>query len=347
VAGAVRAFPQVKIGGPATTDKGNEFLRHFLRHCAEGKNYLSGTVGTKLDFISFHTKGAYYTPRRSYGQEVPHEFPSLRKIISDIRRSLEVISEFSQFHQLPVFVDECDPAVGTVYGVYDNPNFVVCNTEYYPAFVAAMVGQILKLNETLPAKVSRITHWAFYFEGKRFFEGNRTLVTNKNIWNPIMAGLKMLGKLGEKRVSLASSEAGDALAENYNAKTRLVDGLATIDASKQTLSVLIWRHCDDWAVDDQQQISLQLQNLPFAIGQEVEIKQWRIDGENSNAYAEWLAMGRPEGPTPEQLDQLRQKQQLALIQQSSVQGNSSLEFNLELPTQALALFEIGLKDNRR
>ena len=347
VAGAVRAFAQVKIGGPATTDHGSEFLRHFLQHCAEGKNHVSGEIGTKLDFISFHTKGAGYTPRRSYGHEVPHEYPSLHKVITDIRRSLEVISEFPRFHKLPVFVDECDPAVGTIYGVYDNPNFIVCNTEYYPAFVAAMVGQILNLNETLPAKVSMITHWAFYFEGKRFFEGNRTLVTNENIWNPIMAGLKMLGKLGQKRVSLSSSGAADVLAEDYSPTTRLIDGLATVAPDNQTLSVLVWQHCDDWAEGCPQKISLQLQSLPFTAGQALEVRQWRVDGENSNAYSEWVAMGRPEGPTPEQLEILRQKQQLSLLQQDTVQAATNLEISLDLPAHALSLFEIGLKDNRQ
>lgn len=347
VAGARRAFSSVKIGGPATTDKGLTFLAYFLEHCIRGRNFVTGEVGTPIDFISFHTKGAYYTPRRSYGQPVPHEYPSLAKVTGDIRRNLEVIAKFPELYALPVFVDECDPAVGTIYGVYDNPNFAVCNTEYYPSFVAAMVGQILQLNRQLPVPVQMITHWAFYFEGKRYFEGNRTLVTNDNVWKPIMAGLKMLGRLGREQLKLESSGAVDVLAEGYTGQMPVVDGLATSrqsDSGQKTFTVLLWHHCDDWAISEGQSVELQLANLP---GQEVAIKHWRLDGEHSNAYTEWLRQGRPAGPDGVQLERLYAAQALALLEEPtrhSLKANGSLDLTFTLPTHAVSLIEITAKD---
>jgi xylan 1,4-beta-xylosidase len=346
VVGATRAFPQVKIGGPATTDKGVEFLRTFLEHCTHGRNFVTGETGTQLDFISFHTKGAYYTPRRSYGHPVNHETPSLSKMLNDIRRSLKVIAQFPELHRLPVFVDECDPAVGTIYGVYDTPNFIVCNNEYYPSFVAAMVGQILQLNRKMAVPVRMITHWAFYFEGKRFFEGNRTLVTNQNIWNPIMAGLKMLGKLGRRQLNLQSSAALDVLSEGYNNQIHLVDGLATLNedgSGEKKLSVLLWHHCDDWAADGEQAVNLQLVDLPFAAGQTLTVKHWRVDGEHSNAYTEWLRLGRPEGPDADQLEKLQTAQQLALLQEpttSTLDQSGVLTLSFNLPAHAVSLIEL-------
>ena len=65
-AAAVKAaLPGASVGGPATTGdldpgrRGNEFLRGFLAHCARRR--------TPLDFVSFHTKGARFTPWRVYG----------------------------------------------------------------------------------------------------------------------------------------------------------------------------------------------------------------------------------------------------------------------------------------
>src|SRR5579884_1099300 len=58
----LRAFPEARIGGPDSTGPGSEhaaeFLHRFLDHCARQKNYATGQVGTRVDFISFHPKGA-------------------------------------------------------------------------------------------------------------------------------------------------------------------------------------------------------------------------------------------------------------------------------------------------
>ncbi len=347
VAGATRAFPAVKIGGPATTDRGEKFLRHFLDHCLHQPNYVTGKVGSQLDFISFHTKGAHYNPRRNYGHPVELDSPSLSKMLDDIRRSLTVIAEFPELHHLPVFVDECDPAVGTIYGVYDNPNFVVCNNQYYPAFVAAMVGQILELNRQLPVAVRMITHWAFYFEGKRFFEGNRTLATNHNVWKPIMAGLQALGRLGSQQVGLESSATQNVLTSGYTNQLHIVDGLATIqeaDNGAKSLRLLIWHHCDDWTASGDRAVNLQLNNLPFAVGQTVQIQHWRIDADHSNAYTEWQRMGQPENPNSAQLETLHQAQRLAQLEEPStrqVSAKGELELDFSLPTHAVSLIEIG------
>ncbi len=57
-----RALPTARVGGPGTTGPGAakaaEFLRQFLEHCQQGKNYVTGKTGAPLDFISFHAKGS-------------------------------------------------------------------------------------------------------------------------------------------------------------------------------------------------------------------------------------------------------------------------------------------------
>ena len=51
-------LPEARVGGPATTGGGSAFLERFLSHCDAGTNEVSGNRGARLDFISFHTKGA-------------------------------------------------------------------------------------------------------------------------------------------------------------------------------------------------------------------------------------------------------------------------------------------------
>src|SRR5437762_10677167 len=62
-------FPYTTLfrsGGADTAGSGGKFTREFLEHCLRGTNSATGKIGTPLDFISFHAKGApIYTDRKS------------------------------------------------------------------------------------------------------------------------------------------------------------------------------------------------------------------------------------------------------------------------------------------
>ena len=58
IAGVRRALPNARVGGPDSAGSGGDFTRDFLEHCLRGKNYATGEIGTPLDFVSFHAKGA-------------------------------------------------------------------------------------------------------------------------------------------------------------------------------------------------------------------------------------------------------------------------------------------------
>src|SRR5215472_13007458 len=54
-----RALPTARIGGPETAGgPGGRFMRDFFEHCLSGTNAATGKVGSPLDFLSFHAKGA-------------------------------------------------------------------------------------------------------------------------------------------------------------------------------------------------------------------------------------------------------------------------------------------------
>ncbi len=280
--GARRAFPQARFGGPATTDRGEEFLQKFLEHCLKGRNFATGEIGSPLDFISFHTKGAYFSPRRTYGKPAQVQFPSLKKMIEDVKRSLEVVASFPELSQTPVFIDECDPAVGVNYGMYDNPNFGIWNTSYYPSFVAALMGQFLDLAETVGQPINLISHASYYYEARRWFESNRTLFTNENVDQPIIAGLKMLSRLGSERLALQTSDETDALAAGYTPQQAFVSGLASTSKEGDghnavKISLLLWHHADDRTMTGEKEVKVELKNLPFKAGKQVQVKHWRVD----------------------------------------------------------------------
>ena len=343
VAAATRALPTVKVGGPATSgpasESAREFLAGFLDHCTAGTNAVTGQRGTRLDFVSFHTKGAHYSQRRLYNLHAPveREFPSSAAMMRDIQAGLETVARWREFCGLPIFVDECDPAVGTIYGVYDNPNFIVTNTEYYPNFLCALIKRILDMSERFNGRIALITSWAFYLEGKRFFEGNRTLVTNENIEKPILNALRMLSRMGHMRLRTTSTHSRDALGAAPPASE--VDALAA--ASGERVTVLLWYQADEWWAEGEAEVEVQLEGLPFA-GRAV-VRHYRIDGDHSNAYAEWMRLGKPQDPSPAQIERIKSRQGLELyapLRTYDVSPDRAFRLTFPLPAFGTSLLEI-------
>ncbi len=376
VAGLARALPQIKVGGPAVTGgspKASRFLDGFLSHCAgvgeDATNAVTGERGTRLDFISFHTKGSGFGRRygplsdddavRAWGGnsegrgrvEVPRQSPSRRKMLTEIRAHLLVASKYPRFRHLPILVDECDPCVPAHFSRYDNPNFGFRNTAYYPSIMASVFKRLLDLNESLPdaPDVALATAWAWYFEGERFFEGFREFFTAENVELPLLNGYRLLARLGETRLALTSDATWDIgrLDDIGTEPGRLsdaeIDGLAAISSDGEAVTVLLWYHVDDqYATAPLADVTVTLCRLPFNPTIAC-VRHWRVDATHSNAYTVWREMGRPQDPTPEQLTLLRNRQGLEEGEpvEAILATDHDLRLRISLPLHALSLLEVS------
>ena len=98
-----RALPNAKVGGPATTGPARkaagDYLRQFLEHCANGKNFVTGKTGTPLDFITFHAKGQ---PKVVDG----HVQMGLLNNLRDVDEGLAIVASFPKFASLPIVLSE-------------------------------------------------------------------------------------------------------------------------------------------------------------------------------------------------------------------------------------------------
>ncbi|MFQ5641495.1 MAG: hypothetical protein ACE5IR_26255 [bacterium] len=325
VAGAVAALEPVRIGGPGLASN-PKFLQKFLKHCAGGKNYVTGERGSRLDFISFHAKGTGWP---LHGQ--PFEMPSLQLILSHLESYAAVLQRFPQYRNTPILFDECDMAVATNYGVYDFPEFEMNNTEYYPIFVIRMAKAILDFIAEHHLPIRLFTTWAFYFEGKRFFEGNRALVTNENIKKPVFNAFAMLEKMGGTRLRLRSDK---------NAKNAHVDGLASLHPDG-AVSVIIWNFVEESGqAGEAERVQLLVKSLTFT-SREITVERFQIDAKHSNAYACWHNLGEPQDPTKDEIARMRKSADLELLEKREidvVEGTVEYEFDLPLPGVCLLRF---------
>lgn len=340
------ALPDAAVGGPATTGdlgpgrKGNEFLRGFLAHCANG--------ATPLDFVSFHTKGARFTPWRVYGPlggpPPERQSPSSLKMLREVRAALAVVADFPRFRDLPCIVDECDASVPAHWGVYDNANFAYRNTEYYPVFQCKLMKKLLDQSDGSGAHVDQATTWSFYFEGERFFEGTRSLFTAQGVEKPVLNAYRMLARLGDTRLAVESSHAWSLgqLDDGELGMPEEIDALATFNG-RDCVAVLVWRHADDqYATDTRDSdVTLRLERLPFP-GGSVRLQHWRIDARHSNSHAAWRRLGVPQDPSAAQLAAIRDRQGLELFEPPRDEPirDGALALRVPLPLPSVSLIEI-------
>ncbi len=339
-------LPAARIGGPATTGEasGPQFLRGFLAYCE--------AESLPLDFVSFHTKGALFSPARTYGplgSEPPaRQSPSALKMLREVRDSLQVMAEFPAFARLRAVIDECDASVPAHLGCYDSANFGYRNTEYFPVFQLKLMKKLLDLGAACRADVAMAMTWSFYFEGERHFEGTRSLLTTDRIEKPVLNGYRLLEKMHPRRLA-ATSTAAWALAElDADARSGMaeeVDALATTDGSGH-YTVAIWRHRDDQFVNAPAcRVAVRLTGLPREASR-ATVVEWRIDADHSNSYTRWREAGSPSAPTPEDLAAIKSRQGLEMLEpERDVDvAAGSLDLELWLPLPSVSLLEICLAE---
>ena len=336
------ACPSLRFGGPATCGtpekdgRAATFLRKFLGHTKSGKNYRSGASGTRLDFTSFHAKGGGYsfTTNKTLGKT-----PSVKVLVDQVRLSCGIIKEYG-YGDLECILSEADPDGWAAGGRFDNPAFNFRNTSYYASYVASAYKQLRDLEDELKMDIRPLA-WAFMFEGERCFEGTRTFST-QGIDKAVFNLFKLYAKLGSQLLGLSSTACKDL--QKYKdfwgtGEGAEIDGWATLSGTK-SVEALIYCHQDSWDTDVLYPVEFSAENLPFK--GPYKITHYRIDGDHSNAYAEWQRQGRPDWPDASQYEAIKARSALELLEplHTVVPLDGKLKLSFDMPVQSVSLIII-------
>jgi len=333
-----RALPRARVGGPASTGPASEeaagFLRAFLTHCADGKNYVTGGKGASLDFVSYHAKGS---PQLIDG----HVRMGIARNLQDVEDGLKILSSYPKFRSLPVILSESDPEGCAACSARVYPQNAYRNGPLYASYTAAAMKGIMDLGARNHAKIEGMLTWAFQFEAQPYFDGFRTLATN-GVDKPILNLFRMTGLMRGDRVEASSggSIPLDSILAKGIREDSDVDVLATRD--ERGVSLLVWNYHDDDIAGPNAPIVLSVQGLP-ADAQRVFMTHYRIDARHSNAYSVWKDMGSPQDPTPDQQRQLEAAGQLQLLDSPNWLWSRSgtVSINFDLPRQAVSLIRLS------
>ncbi len=334
----LRALPEARIGGPDSTGPANpkaaEFLRSFLDHCARQPNYVSGKVGSRLDFISFHPKGS---PK----WQGDHVQMGIARQLAAIEQGFQIVASFPEFRGTPIILGESDPEGCAACSARSNPQNSYRNGPLYAAYTAETLNNILFLASREQINFLGAVTWAFEFEDQPYFEGFRTLASN-GVDKPVLNAFRMLGLLGNERVSATSSgglRSEDVIRDGVRGQLD-IGVIAT--RGEHEVEVLIWNYHDDDLPAAATPIDLAVSGLPRKASR-VLLEHFRIDSSHSNSFTAWKEMGSPQSPTERQYEQLQDAGQLQMLGSPSwipvAQGAARLQF--ALPRQGLSLVRIS------
>jgi len=323
-----RALPAARVGGPDCAGNGGRWMRGFLDHCLRGTNYATGKVGTPLDFIAFHAKGA---PVFTNG----HVRMGIATQLREIDQGFALIASYPELKNTPIVIGESDPEGCAA---CQGPQLAYRNGTMYSSYTAASFARKHDLAAKHGVNLEGALTWAFEFEDQPYFAGFRALASN-GINLPVLNVFRMFGQMSGTRVAATSSGsvALDDIVRRGVRGAPDVSALAALDARR--LAVMVWNYHDDDVPGPEASVELSLAGLPFKDG-DARLRHHRIDGKHSNAYAAWKKMGSPLAPSRRQCDQLLAGSELASFKDSPTQvavANGLATLKFLLPRQGVSL----------
>ena len=191
--GVKRALrPAARVGGPDVAGSGGKFTRDFLEHCLRGTNFATGQIGTPIDFISFHAKGApVYTEN--------HVRMGIANQLNTINDGFRLITSFPELKNKPVIIGESDPDSCAACADEEYPQYGYRNSTLYASYTAEVFARKHELAAREGVNLEGAITWAFEYENTPLFEGFRDLATG-GIDKPVLNVFRMFG-LAERRAA--------------------------------------------------------------------------------------------------------------------------------------------------
>ena len=333
-----RALPTAMIGGPEVTGPGWEesakFLRIFLDHVLKGKNYVTGKVGTPLDFITFHAKG---NPKIIDNVVQMDMGTQLR----DISKGFEIVASYPEFKNLPIIIGESDPEGCAACSEADYPHNAYRNGTLYASYTAASFSRKYELADHFGVNLLGAVTWGFEFEDQPWYAGFRDMATN-GVDKPVLNVFRMFGMMEGQRIKVAQDNLSYSYQkvrdESVRGENPDINAIASI--TDHSLTILVWNYHDNNDLNvPPSPISINIDNIPT---DQALLNHYRIDQELSNSYSLWKNMGSPQNPSAEQLEDLENAGQLQLL--SSPEWvkikNGKTMIEMTLPRQGISFLSL-------
>ena len=331
-----RALPTAKVGGPEVTgpswDDAAIFMKAFLDHVVNGKNYVTGKKGSPLDLITFHAKGE---PKLVNGMVQMNMGKQLR----DIDAGFKIVASYPTLKHLPIIIGESDPEGCAACSEDFNPQNAYRNGTMYSSYTAASFARKYELAENSGVNLKGAVTWAFEFENQPWFRGFRDLATN-GVDKPVLNVFRMFGMMKGNRATVKKGLAYDYIAVRDSSVRGTEPDINAIAAKDDhSATVMVWNYHDnnDLTIAPSP-VTIKIKGMQNG---KVLLHHYRIDQQFSNSYEAWKKMGSPKTPSAQQIKELEAAGQLQLYTSPEWVNikNGEAVINMQLPRQGVSLLK--------
>ncbi len=326
-----------EVGGPHVTGLGGErgatFLKTFLDHIMDGKNYATGETGAPLDFIAFHAKGRPTLVDGMVQMDMGRQLRSIDK-------GFEIVASYPTLKHLPVILGESDPEGCAACSEEFNPQNAYRNGTLYSSYTAASFARKHDLAEAWGINFRGAVTWAFEFEDQPWFAGFRDLATN-GVDKPVLNVFRMFGMMQGERVGVSTDSPYNYMTiRDSSVRGDLPDINALAAKDENAVTVMVWNYHDDNIIQAPSDVEVKIKDFPVS---RATLSHYRIDQEFSNSYEIWKKMGSPQNPSSDQYAELEEAGQLQLMGAPEFikikDGEAVIDF--QLPRQGVSLLKIS------
>ncbi len=315
-----------RIGGPACYNF--YALKDFLDHITQGVNFVTGEVGSPIDFISHHIYGV----SGNWLAQGPEIVPQVNRFSSEVLWWYRLLRRYPSLSHVEHHLNEWGVCShGDTKFVDQFPQLEYRNSEYSALFLVKLVDCLKSIEEAYGFRTDLLLYWGACWNAgiPNMFLGSRDLTTTGNVPKPILTGWEMLSRLGEDFLKVDGPRCGGRLGL-----------LAAANAQGCQLLAYNFNETDDdpGREDD---VTIELDQLKA--GRSYEVRETRLDKDHHNTYRQWQRLGSEVNPGRELLATLMRTAELDADAVLSANSDESgrLKLSRGIPRHGLLLLEIS------
>ncbi|MCC5843261.1 MAG: hypothetical protein JJU05_03315 [Verrucomicrobia bacterium] len=330
--GLKEANPALVFGGPGTARTLSKEITTLLAHVDGGTNPFTGRQDVRMDFLSVHEKGAWFSP-----EDLP---VSPERMVARTRELRDYLAEHHpKLLALPVMNNECDPQVG-----WKDPHSWRA-TAFYAAIMAkglfhhfdTLVDEDGVDFTIFGNDNGFIGGWAQRTQLTRFAVPHRETDFFELIKKPALSLMTALSFAGQERVK-GRIEGGDS-----------VTGLCTLLPEQQGVALFLSVADNRARTGGQRSGTLRLEDLPQGA---YTLVQYRIDEDHGNPYRVWEEVLPPMEasnwvPGETELRAMRAQQELTRfgdISEIELHADGAWETEWDIPLPGVHVFLLLRKE---
>ena len=325
-ADVVKSYDQdFKGGGPATYNL--YALKAFLDHVTSGTNFVTGEVGSPIDFISHHIYGL----SGGWLHAPPEIVPQVSRFSQELHWIKRLLDKYESIKDIDFHLNEWGVCSNFQKAQAQYPQLEYRNNEFSPLFMTKLIDCLYALEDNYDFKTSMLLYWGFSWEDQKneMFTGNRELTTGGHTPKPILTGFELLAKLQPERLKAIDNVPGDRLGI-----------IPTIGSKELAFIVYNFNETDD-DLSKTDQLRIDVNGL--IPNTEYQTKIYKLNREYNNSYAKWLKIGSPSVPGRLPADWSAKVSNLELENEIIISDHSgTLSFNVVLSRHSMNLYTIDL-----